>query len=178
MIKFKNRIFYISFFGIMLSLACILYYLETLFLNPFSSLPGAKLGIANIITLICVYWWSWKEGIIISALRVILVNIILGGLFGLSFILSLTGGVISAILMGILSMNKNLSIVFVSIIGAVSHNISQLIMISFFIFHKSILFYLPFLIFFALITGTFNGVLGNFIIKRLTFIVGGDNEEK
>ncbi|MGB9856675.1 MAG: Gx transporter family protein [Dictyoglomaceae bacterium] len=173
MIKLENKISYISFLGIMLSLACVLYYLEALFLNPLSSLPGTKLGIANIITLIAVYWWGWREGFIISFIRVIIVNILLGGLFGLSFFLSLIGGIVSALIMGFLSINKNLSVTLVSVLGALSHNLSQLVLVSFFISHKSILFYLPFLIIFAVITGTFNGILGDWIIKRLTLALGG-----
>ncbi|MCX7845159.1 MAG: Gx transporter family protein [Dictyoglomaceae bacterium] len=173
MIKFRNRIYYVSFLGIMLSLACGLYYLEALFLNPLSSLPGAKLGIANIITLMGVYWWGLKEGLIICIFRVLIVNILLGGLFGLSFFLSLTGGIISALIMGFLANKKSFSTTFVSILGALSHNISQLIVVSFFISHRSIFFYIPFLLIFAIITGTFNGVLGNWIIKRLSFLLGG-----
>ncbi|MEN2983482.1 MAG: Gx transporter family protein [Dictyoglomaceae bacterium] len=174
MIKFKNRIYFVSFLGIMISLACILYYLEALFLNPLSSLPGAKLGIANIVTLIGIYWWGLKEGLIISILRVLIVNIILGGLFGFSFFLSLIGGIISALTMGFLVNKKDFSLTFISIIGALSHNISQLVIVSFFISHKSIFFYIPFLLIFAITTGTFNGILVNWIVKRLSFILGGN----
>lgn len=173
MMRLKGKIYYVSLLGILLSLACVLYYFEFFFLNPFTSLPGAKLGIANIITLMSVYWWGWKEGLVISLLRVLIVNILLGGLFGLSFFLSLIGGVGSAIIMGLLSKRKDLTITFVSIVGALSHNISQLILVSFFISHRSIFFYFPFLLIFAIITGTFNGVLGDWIIKRLSFILGG-----
>lgn len=178
MIKLKNKTYYVSFLGIMLSLACVLYYLEALFLNPLSSLPGAKLGIANVITLISVYCWGLKEGLIISIFRVLIVNILLGGLFGLSFFLSLTGGIISAFIMGFLANKKDFSITFVSILGALAHNISQLIVVSFFISHKSIFFYIPFLFIFAIITGTFNGILGDWIIRRLAFVLGGKNEKK
>ncbi|PMQ02093.1 MAG: heptaprenyl diphosphate synthase [Dictyoglomus sp. NZ13-RE01] len=173
MMKFNKSINYITFLGVMLSLACILYYIEALFLNPLTSLPGSKLGIANIITLLTIYWIGLKEGLIISFLRVILVNILLGGIFGLSFFLSLTGGVVSAFIMGILERNKNLKIIYVSIFGALAHNISQLIVVSFFISHKSILFYFPFLVFFAFITGTFNGILGEWVMNKINAILGG-----
>jgi len=150
----KNKVYYISLLGLLLALACVLYYLESLFITPFFPLPGGKVGIANIISLIAVYILGLREALIITLFRVIIVNIILGGFLNISFYLGFFGGMGSTIVMGILAKSK-ISLISNSIIGALTHNFIQLIIVVFFVFHSAILYYAPFLIFFGVITGIF-----------------------
>lgn len=169
----KNRVYYISLLGLLLALACVLYYLESLFITPFFPLPGGKVGIANIISLIAVYILGLREALIITLFRVIIVNIILGGFLNISFYLGFFGGMGSTIVMGILAKSK-ISLISNSIIGALTHNFIQLIIVVFFVFHSAILYYAPFLIFFGVITGFFNGVVGGYVLKFIEKYIGGE----
>lgn len=168
----ENRVFYITFLSLMLSLACTLYYLENLFITPFIPLPGGKIGIANLVSLVVVYTLGLKEALFITILRVLIVNIILGGFLNISFYLGLFGGIMSTIVMGIFA-NSKINVGFNSIVGALVHNFTQLIIVLFFVFHSAILYYAPFLIIFGILTGFFNGIIGEYIIKFLKNYFGG-----
>ena len=116
-------------------------------LIPTSAIPGAKLGLANTVSLLTLAVYGLKEGIIVSILRVILGSLIAGTFLGLTFMLSMSGAVASTLVMAfLLRYVKGLSIVGVSVVGAVTHNISQLFMVSFVIKTTAIFYYLPFLL--------------------------------
>ncbi|ACK42377.1 MULTISPECIES: Gx transporter family protein [Dictyoglomus] len=169
----KNKIYYISLLGLLLSLACTLYYLESLFITPFFPLPGGKVGIANIISLIAIYMLGLKEALVITIFRVIIVNIILGGFLNISFYLGFFGGIASTLVMGALA-KSNISLISNSIIGALTHNFVQLLIVMFFVFHSAILYYAPFLIIFGIITGFFNGVVGGYVLRFIKKYSGGE----
>lgn len=169
----EQKVLYITFLSLMLSLACTLYYLENLFITPFVPLPGGKIGIANLVSLVLIYTLGIKEALIVTILRVLIVNIILGGFLNISFYLGLFGGIVSSIIMG-LCFGSKISIVTNSIIGALAHNFTQLIIVLFFVFHSAILYYMPFLVVFGILTGLFNGIIGGYIIKFLKNYLGGE----
>lgn len=169
----EKKVLYITFLSLMLSLACTLYYLENLFITPIIPLPGGKIGIANLVSLVLIYTLGIKEALLVTTLRVLIVNIILGGFLNISFYLGLFGGIVSTIIMGMCSASK-ISMITNSVIGALAHNFTQLIIVLFFVFHSAILYYTPFLIIFGILTGFFNGVIGGYIIKFLKNYLGGE----
>ncbi len=59
------------------------------------------------------------------------------------------------------------SLVGVSLTGAVTHNITQMILASFLLSHPGIFLETPLLILFAVLAGTFNGICANYAIKRV-----------
>ena len=64
----KSRV---AYFGVFTALALIFSYVESLIPINFG-IPGVKLGLANLITLIALYKMSVKETYIISIARVVL----------------------------------------------------------------------------------------------------------
>lgn len=145
--------------SMLLSISIILNILESLI--PIFNFPGIRIGLANIITLIVLYTYGSKDAIYISILRVLLVGILRTGLFSISFYFSLFGSIFSIISMIIFKKTK-LSIIGVSIIGAIMHNVGQIIA-ALFLINTNLIYYMPILLITSIITGTIIG----FISKEL-----------
>ncbi len=145
--------------SMLLSISIILNILESFI--PIFNFPGIRIGLANIITLIVLYSYGSKDAIYISVLRVILVGILRTGLFSTTFYFSLFGSIFSIISMIIFKKTK-LSIIGVSIIGSIMHNIGQIIA-ALILLNTNLIYYIPLLIITSIITGTIIG----FISKEL-----------
>lgn len=145
--------------SMLLSISIILNILESFI--PIFNFPGIRIGLANIITLIVLYSYGSKDAIYISVLRVILVGILRTGLFSTTFYFSLFGSIFSIISMIIFKKTK-LSIIGVSIIGSIMHNIGQIIA-ALILLNTNLMYYIPLLIITSIISGTIIG----FISKEL-----------
>lgn len=150
-----------------LALAIVLNILES-FIPLFNgTVPGLKLGLANIVTLVILYVYTIKDVITISYLRVILVGILRTGLFSVTFFFSL-GGVTLSIIMMILSKKiTKLSIVGVSIIGSLFHSLGQVLMVIIILKNVNMFYYLPYLLVFSIPTGILTGVISKELVKYL-----------
>lgn len=145
--------------SMLLSISIILNILESLI--PIFNFPGIRIGLANIITLIVLYTYGSKDAIYISILRVLLVGILRTGLFSVAFYFSLFGSIFSIISMIIFKKTK-LSIIGVSIVGSIMHNVGQIIA-ALFLINTNLIYYMPILLITSIITGTIIG----FISKEL-----------
>ena len=145
--------------SMLLSISIILNILESLI--PIFNFPGIRMGLANIITLIVLYTYGSKDAIYISILRVLLVGILRTGLFSVAFYFSLFGSIFSIISMIIFKKTK-LSIIGVSIVGSIMHNVGQIIA-ALFLINTNLIYYMPILLITSIITGTSIG----FISKEL-----------
>jgi heptaprenyl diphosphate synthase len=136
-----------------------------------SPVPWLRLGLANIITLITLLLYGLKPAIMVTLIRVILVSLFTGTFLGPAFILSLAGGMSSALSMGIIvSLSPVLfSTVGLSIIGAFFHNITQLFLAYFLFVQRieAILLITPFIILLGTLTGTINGFISDILMKNL-----------
>ena len=114
--------------AVLVSIATALHAVELLFPNPFP-VPGAKLGLANIITLITLEVFGWKEGLVVVVLRVFIGSLLGGTFLGLGFLLSFSGAVFSLLIMHFLSRYiPGLSVIGVSVGGAAAHNMPRLLL--------------------------------------------------
>lgn len=145
-----------------LSLAIVLSILESFI--PISNIPGIKIGLVNISILIVLYLYSFKDALYLSILRVLLIGILRTGLFSITFFFSLTGAVISIIMMYIFKRTTKLSIIGVSIIGSLAHIIGQLLIATIFI-NFNVLYYISFIILTAIPTGIIIGLISKEVIK-------------
>lgn len=164
-----------AFLGLMVAYSLVLYIMETYIPNPLIIVfPGAKLGLANIITLICLMTLGIKNTSIILTIRIILSSIFAGPISYLLF--SMGGAYLSLICMYLATKIKDLSIIGISIIGSISHNIGQLLVASIIVQNINMIGYLPFMLITSLITGIFVGItskycytkMSNFSVKTLT----------
>ena len=160
----------LTFLGLLIGYSLILYIIETYIPNPLIAIfPGAKLGLTNIITLISLMLLGVRDTFIIVSARVILSSIFSGPLSYLLF--SMGGAYLSLILMYVSSRLKEFSIIGVSIIGAIGHNIGQLIVAGIIVKNIFAIGYLPFMLLTSLITGLFVGIVANYTLPKLEIIV-------
>ena len=157
----KNRA---AYFGVFTALALILSYVETLI--PFRfGIPGIKLGLANLVVVIVLYKTNWKEALLFSLSRVLLVGFIFGSLF--SIIYSLAGGVLSLLVMAVLERSGRFSVAGVSMAGGVAHNIGQLATAMIAVSTYQVGYYLPVLLIAGLATGAVIGLAADAVLKRI-----------
>ena len=142
--------------ALLLSLALVIFVAES-FLPPLVPMPGVKLGLANIITLAAVYLLGRKEAFAILVLRIVLASVFSGGMSG--FLYSMAGGLVCFAVTALLSMKlKENRMWVVSVFGAIGHNIGQIAVACIVIGSAYIMWYIPFLVISAIITGVFTGI--------------------
>jgi len=130
------------------------------------AIPGIKLGLANIVTLVAVYVLSKKDAGIILALRIVLGSIFAGQ--AMVFLYSAAGALLSfASVCLTSSMLSEKQIWAVGVVSAIAHNVGQLAVAVLIMDTTAILWYLPWLVIAAVITGTFTGLSAQFAVKSL-----------
>ena len=152
-----------------LTTALILSYLESLVPLPIP-IPGIKLGLANIATVVCLYTFGLPLTLLLVASWVFLAGFLFGSMS--SILYALSGGLVSALIMGLLSMankkEQRLSLMAISVAGAIAHNLGQLIVATLVIGNlKLLLYYLPFLVLLAIPTGLVVGMAAQLLIGAL-----------
>ncbi len=155
------------FLSLLIAMAIVLSYFERFI--PFSwNIPGMKLGLANVITIAAFYFFNKKKVFAIVVIRVVLTSLLVGSV--MSFFYSLLGGLLSFIGMAIIHQffYKWVSPIGISIVGAVLHNIGQLIVLTIVARSVTIAFsYAPFIIIAGVATGLFVGVTAGFFIRSI-----------
>jgi len=153
--------------AVMLSLALALSYAERFLpLQLVVPLPGIKLGLANIVTLIALYLLGTRQAFAILVLRCALGSIFGGGITGLLF--SMTGGLLAMTVMTFARRIPCFSIYGVSILGAAAHNIGQICAAMVLLRSPWIAAYLPWLLAAALVTGFATGSAGAGVLRVIT----------
>ncbi len=158
----KSRV---AYFGVFTALALIFSYVESLIPINFG-IPGIKLGIANLITILALFKMSVKDTYLISITRVILSGFMFGNLFAILY--SLAGGLLSLTMMLLFKNSGKFSLYGISMAGGVFHNVGQLIMAMLVVESVTIAGYLPMLLVAGLITGLVIGIVSNEMLKRLS----------
>lgn len=151
-------------FGILVALAFLFSYLETLI--PFSfGVPGIKLGLANLVTVIALYAMGERQAFAISLVRVFLYGFTFGNLSVMLY--SLAGGLLSFACMRASKRFTGLGVAGVSVIGGVAHNLGQLLMAALVLRTKSLMYYFPILLAAGTVAGLLIGLLSAMVLKRL-----------
>ena len=154
----------IACLGLFIALAFVLSYVE--FLLPLNiGIPGAKVGLANLVVMVALYTLGKKDAALLSFVRVVLVGLTFGNLAMLIY--SLAGAVLSFLAMLIAKRTKLFSITGVSVLGGVFHNVGQIIVAMLVLETGSLLYYLPFLIVIGTISGVVIGLLSGMITARV-----------
>jgi heptaprenyl diphosphate synthase len=153
--------------GLCVAVAGILHAVESWLPLP-SPVPGVKLGLANIVSLLVINVYGWRDALSVSALRVVL-GTLLGGVFlGPAFAMGLSGAVVSTLVMACVyrRWRPPFSLVGVSVIGAVAHNLAQIGTAAVLVASASLLWYLPYLVLFAVPTGLATGLTAAYFLAK------------
>lgn len=158
MIKVKT----VARMAVLTALAVLLGYVEGLFPPPVA-IPGIKLGLANVIIITVLYICGAKQAWTVTVMKVSLCALLFGS--ATSFLYSVCGAVLSLAVMTVAKRSKLFSIVGVSSLGGIFHNMGQLICAYFFI-GKGALLHIPVLCLCGALCGVLTGLAAQIIIKR------------
>lgn len=150
----------------MLTAAALIIFVIELRIPDLSPVPGVKLGLANIVTVYCVYRYKpWETALVVGA------RVFIGAVFASSFttILFSAAGAFFC-LAGMIPVSRvfrKLPIWVCSIIGAVLHNIGQTMAAVVYLGSFAPVLYLPVLFISGGIAGAFTGLCAQFAVDRL-----------
>ncbi len=148
------------------AVAVVLGIIETLI--PITiSIPGAKLGLGNIMVLTCLVFFSGKDAVMLIILKTLLTSFILGTFS--TFLFSFFGASFSFIVMYVmLRFGKDqFSLIAISVVGGITHNIGQLVAASLVLGTTGIFYYLPVLLISGVVTGIFIGMATRYLVASL-----------
>ncbi len=155
----------------LVAIACVLQIAESLIPNP---IPGVRLGLANMITLVTMADLGFASAMEVAVLRTVVSSLVLGSFLTPGFMLSFFSAVAST---GVMWVFLRFSVTFpawgfsligISIASAVAHNATQLFLAYFLMIrHKSIFYFAPWLVISGVLMGWFTGLVAAEVLKRL-----------
>ena len=150
--------------ALLTALALVLSYLEALV--PLSiAVPGVKLGLPNLVVIFALYRLRPRTAALISALRVALVSLLFGSVLSLAY--SAAGAVLSFLVMLGLKKSGKFSCVGVSVAGAVSHNLAQILTAALLLETGRLAWYFPELCLSGTLAGVCIGLVSALLVKRI-----------
>ena len=154
----------IALLGVLLAATIVIAIAESFI--PSFTIPGIKLGFANIVILVTLYELGIWEAVFINLVRVLVVALVRGTFLSMGFFMSLTGAFMSLGIMILLcKLIKKFSIVGVSVIGSLFHVTGQILIAMIYMSSAYVVFYLPIIALSATITGVIVGLTARAIIK-------------
>lgn len=161
------------FTAALVGLGALLHLVEGLVQYP-AVVPGAKLGLANLATLVALELGGPSAALVVAVTRPVVAGLAGGTLLSLTFVLSLSGAMASALVMTALRRSgrrSGLSLVGVSLTGGVAHNLGQLASSALFIGPAAALGYVGPLVIAGLFSGYLVGRLGGSLVSRVAPLV-------
>lgn len=151
--------------GLFAALAFGIYALESLIPNPIP-IPGIKLGLANIISLIVLKKYGLRDSSLVLTVRLLLSALLFGSLMSLLY--SAVGGFLC--IFGEYLINRFLHGKFLpvtAILGAILHNAGQIAVAMIITGTPGVIIYAPYLAVAGIITGLLTGLLAVMVLKLI-----------
>lgn len=157
--------------SILVATAAVLQLSESMLPYP---IPGLRLGLANIISLIVLFQFGYRAALAVTLLRTVVSSFIIGSFLSPGFVLSFTAGFASISVAAIFFRaslylpHLQLSPLGVGIIGAFVHNMVQLVLAYLMFFnHPGIFVLVPWLTLGSVVLGGLSGSLATAVLNRL-----------
>lgn len=160
-----NKTKKLATYSILLAIALVLSFFESVLLPSVLPLPGVKLGLSNIVTLFALYSLGGIPCAVILILRCILASFFGGGVTSLLF--SLAGGLLSLLTMLLLKRFSALSIFGVSIASSSAHSIGQILAAALIFGSATIFTYLPIMLVVSIFTGAIIAFATHLVLTRI-----------
>ena len=151
--------------ALLTTLSLILFVLEGFLPLPLP-VPGAKLGLAAIVTLIALHLLPTRDAALMLTLRILLASALGGGLAPMLY--SLAGGAASFAAMVLLKQHSQLSIVGISAAGGFLHNMAQLLVAAAVLETTALFVYAPVLGAVGILTGILIGITAQSILQKIS----------
>lgn len=133
-------------------------------------LPGVKPGLANIVILVVLMKWGWRDAVWVALLRVFAGSLLIGQFLAPGFFLSFAGSVMSLITLGIAMHlpRRWFGTVTLSVLAAFAHIGGQLVLARLWLVpHDGIFYLMPVFALAATIFGVVNGLVAGRLLKNL-----------
>lgn len=150
--------------AMLVALAVVINIVENTFLPPVQF--GIRFGLANVISIISMVIFSYKEMLIVNSLRLVVSNLLRGYLFATSFWIAAGGLALSSLTIYCCFLFKR-SIIFTAILSSFAHTLGQLLVVSFIYKQVDIIYLAPELLLFSFFTGILTGRLSTAILKHI-----------
>lgn len=147
----------LTLYGNLLAIAIVLNVLEA-WINVIP-VPGAKIGLANIVTLVVLVLYSPKDSILLVVMRVFIVSLLTGKLLNPIFYMSLSGGIFASLAMAFIYKLNFFGIPGISIIGSLFHTLGQIVAGIFVIGSVAVVGYLPIMLAISVPAGIATGII-------------------
>jgi heptaprenyl diphosphate synthase len=156
----------IAYLSLLTAIALVLHVLENALPPLLSFAPGAKMGLSNVVSLIALFLLGVPDAYAILIVRCVLGAVFGGNLWSLTY--ALPAGIISLSVQVLLvkMVFPTLSLTAISFIGALIHNVVQLIIASITV-KVNLLTVLPLTMLASVIAGLFVGLTAYFSLKAL-----------
>lgn len=170
----NKKLIYIS---LLAAQGVVITLLERSIPFPFAFAPGAKLGLANMVTILALFTLPYKESLTVVWMRLI-ISTFLGGTLS-TFLYSFAGAFLS--FFGMVFVRRlgpsRVSLIGVSATGGILHNVGQLIVASTIAQSFSVMLYLPVLAFTGIFSGIAVGIAANYLMEHVVTIQKFQREE-
>ena len=150
--------------GFLTALGLIIGYIEFLIPIPLG-IPGVKPGFANIVIVWALYSLGPWEALMINGMRIFLSGFLFGNFSMILY--SLAGAAVSFLCMCLAKKSGLFSMIGVSMIGGVMHNMGQLLVAMAVLETVSLVYYGPVLLAVGVITGLLIGIVTGEVKKRI-----------
>ena len=164
-----------AFLGLFTAFAIVLSAVELLIPNIIP-IPGFKIGLANLAFLLALYLFGFKEGLLVNLVRIVLVALLFTSMYGLMY--SFAGAIFSMLIEYILYKTGKFSAIGVSVVGAIFHNIGQCLVAFIVTGTFALVYYLPILCLFGIVTGVVIGIITNTLLPKLKLFLETDSSAK
>ena len=151
--------------SVLTAMGLITFMIESLF--PPLFLPGAKMGLSNIFSLLTLFVLGPTEAFILVLVRTTLGSIFTGNMSTLMY--SMTAGVVSVAVSAVLVefVYPKVSIVAISVVSAVLHNLTQNLVFCLISNTPEMFAYMPWLALLGVVAGIIVGFAVWFILRTV-----------
>ena len=161
--------------AVLCSAALVVSFVESLF-SYVLPVPGAKLGLANIVTAVAIDTFGAASGLCIVIAKALFAMLTRGILAGT---MSLSGSMLSMLVMLVLirSSKSPFGYLGIGVSGALAHNTGQFI-VSYAICGAAVIYYIPVLLIISALTGSISGIALGLLSPKLTNVLSSFHSEK
>lgn len=176
----KRYVERITLSGLLLAIILILGFIENQLPMP-SPVPGIRLGISNSVLLLALYLLDIPHAVALMVLKVVLSAALFGYFGSVKMLIAFSGAVLSMLVMILLSRIKGVSMIVISMAGAVFHSVGQVLAAMAVVSNVTpgvLLYYLAVLMMISMVTGAMTGVLSRTVLARLRVFKNSGNKGK
>jgi heptaprenyl diphosphate synthase len=152
-------------FALLAAVAIVINYFDP----PLPFLPGAKLGLSQISTMLCLEMYGPMPTVGIVILRVLVTGLLKGNLMTITSLLSFSGSLGAVLVMVLLRalFGKRMGLPAVSTVGGICNNVSQYLLLLITNTVGTLWYYLPALVVAGGAAGYLVGGLSLAVLSRL-----------